>query len=183
MATSPTEKARAEAQKKLYAQTVALPAEESRKLAIAQQAKLSERLRQYRDKFGGVLGRWKQFDEDVAAIAQHIQWGDELTTKTDDDSRKVRRQQYARAYLRGRTAAQNLDSEIADGSTFEVVFRDVVAKTAEVTTKAGEVITTAAEKTAEKVEQIVEGVSEGLWVGVAGLVAALLLYANQKGKR
>ena len=89
MATSPTEKARAEAQKRIYAQTVALPAEESRKLALAQQAKFSERLRQYRDKLGGVLGRFKQFDEDAAAIAQHIEWGDELTAKTDEESRKV----------------------------------------------------------------------------------------------
>ena len=183
MATSPTEKARAEAQKRIYAQTVALPAEERRKRALAQQAKFSERLRQYRDKLGGVLGRFKQFDEDAAAIAQHIEWGDELKEKTDEESRKVRRQQYARAYLRGRTAAQNLDREIADGSTYEVLFRDAVTKTAEVTTKVAEVVQTVAEKTAEKVDQVVEGVSTGLWVGVAGLVAALVVYANQKGKR
>lgn len=176
MATSAAEKARAAEQKKLYADAVALPAEQSRALAVEQQGRFVERLRQAKDKLGRLLGRWKQFDEDVAAIAQHIQWGDELRDKMDDESRKVRRQQYARAYIRGRTAAANLDSELSDGSTAQVVFRDVVTKTAELTTKVVDKVETA-------VDKVVETASTTYWLSIAGLVAAVLIYANQKGKR
>lgn len=183
MATTAAEKTRREEQKKLYAATVALPAEQSRALAVEQQSRLAERLRQGKDKLGAVLGRWKQYDEDLSAIAQHLTWGDELRDKSDEESRKARRQQYARAYVRGRTAAANLDTELADRSTYQVVFRDVVTKTAEVTTKAVDTVEKAAEKTAETLEKVSEGVSTGLWLSLGGVIAALLVYANQKGKR
>lgn len=176
MATSPAEKARQEAQRKIYAEAVALPAEESRKLAVAQQAKFEARLLASRDKLGTLTGRWRQFQEDAEAIAQHIAWGDELSAKTDEQSRKVRRQQYSRAYLRGRTAAQNLDDENKDGTTAQVFLRDAIKATAETAE-------TVAKKTAETVTEIASETRTGLYVGLAGLVAALLLYANQKGKR
>lgn len=174
--TSPSEKARAQAQRKIYAEAVALPAEESRKLARAQQERFEARLLASKDKLGTLTGRFKQYQEDAEAIAQHLSWGDELSAKTDDESRKVRRQQYARAYLRGRTAAQNLDDEMKDGSTAQVFLRDAIKATAETAE-------TVARKTRETVEDIASGVSTGLYVGLAGLIAAALVYASQKGKR
>jgi len=183
MATSAAEKARREEQKKLYAQAVELPAEQSRALAVEQQARFVERLRQGRDKLGALLERWKQYDEDAAAIAQHLQWGDELRDKTDEESRKVRRQQYARAYIRGRTAVANLDVELADGSTYQVVFRHLVTKTSEVATKVVDTTTKVVDTAATTLEHVAEGVSTTYWLTVAGLIGAALLYANQKGKR
>ncbi len=176
MATTPAQKARAEQLRKDYTELVALPAEQSRKVAVAQQSRFMDRLAQYRDKLGGLLGRWKEFDEDADAIAQHIAWGDELLAKDDEASRKQRRQQYARAYIRGRSAAYNLDQEIADGSTFEVWIRDALKSTAEV-------VTNVVEKVENTIERVADGAATSYWLVLAAAAAAALVYANQKGRQ
>lgn len=176
MATSPEQKARTAAQRELYRKTAALPADESRKLAVEQKEKLADRLKLARDRLGNLTGRWRQFDEDLEAIGQFVIWGDELAPKTDDDSRKKRRELYARAYIRGRTSAQNLDAEIKDGSTAEVAFRDTVTKVAEVAETAKDTVATAVQKVGETAQT-------GLYLTIAALGVALLAYANQRGKR
>lgn len=176
MAASAAQKARDAELRKLYAELVALPADEGRKVAAKQQELLSQRLLQYRDKLGGLFGRWKEFDADLDEITQQIVWGDELLARTDEASRKRRRQHYARAYIRGRTAAANLDKEIADGSTYEIAIRDAITKAAEVTKKV-------ADKVEETVDDIEQGGSTVFWVALAAAVGMGLLWANQKGKR
>ena len=183
MATSAAEKARQAESLRIYTETVGLAAEQSRALAVAQQRRFSDRLAQGTDRLGQAWDRWKQFDEDLAAIAQHLKWGDELQSKTDEESRKVRRQQYARAYLRGRTAAANLDAELADGASNVVLLRDLV----EAGTEGAKKVAGTVQKTAVTLQATVSAVSEGVsttfWVAVAGVIGALLLYASEKGKR
>lgn len=187
MATTPAQKARREQALKDYTELVAMPAEQSRKVAVAQQSRFMDRLAQSRDKLGGLLGRWKVFDADADAIAQHIAWGDELLAKDDEASRKQRRQQYARAYVRGRSAAYNLDNEIADGTTFEVAIRDAISSVGETSEKVVAGIEKGAEKVAEKLGQAIDDISEGAsttyWLVLAAAAAAALVYANQKGRQ
>lgn len=176
MATSSADKARADELRRLYTELVALPAEQGRKVAAKQQEQLSNRLLQYRDKLGGFFGRWREFDADLDEITQQIVWGDELSAKDDEPSRKKRRQHYARAYIRGRTAVANLDKEIADGSTYEVAIRDVISSVAKTTTSVVDEIK-------DTVDDIKDNASTGLWLSLAGLLAVGLVWASQKGKR
>lgn len=176
MATSPKQKARDSAQRELYRKTTSIPADESRKLAVEQKEKLGSRLRVARDRLGNLTGRWRQFDEDLEAIDQFIAWGDELSPKTDEDSRKKRRELYARAYVRGRTAAQNLDAEIKDGSTAEVAFKDTVTKIAEATQTAKDTVASAVQKVGETAQT-------GLYLTIAALGVAVVAFATQKGRK
>lgn len=167
---------RAALYRKLVEESVKYPAETIRELAIKQRDVFAARLTAAKDKLGDVFRRWRPYESDLFDAQWQLDEGDKLKASADEKDRQNRRRFYARAYVNLFGAADRLDTELADGSTATVIFREAVETTTETVKKA-------AEKAAEIVDEVGSGLGDVVqYVGIAATLAALA-YAVAKGKR
>ena len=184
---SPWAKKRRQELATLYKRLTEKPADEIRKIAQAEIDTFAAALGGARDRLGGVVGRWKFFDEALADARQFVSEGDALTAATDEPSRITRRRRYARAYTLLLSATDELDPEIAAGATWVVALQDLTEKAEDTAKKAADKVEQAAEKMAEKAADTLEKVGEGFeelgTILAVGAGLALVTYAALKGRR
>lgn len=159
-----------------YVRLVALPAEESRKLAVQQRDRALQGLRALRDVLGEWTGRWQVYDNLDADVAFHLKTGDDLATRTDETSRTERRRAYARAFQTAALAADEVDGEKRLGSTYRLALEDLLQGAADAATAIGQ----GAKKVLKKVDDTIDTLVWGLVI--AGVVGAFA-FGNSRGRR
>lgn len=152
-------------QREAYAKLTALPAETARSIALAQTEKVASRLADA--SAYSIHPRWSSYKADIAEAREHLAIGDSLKDATDEDSRKLRRRQYATAYLRSRLIGRNLDEELAEGGTLQILVSDFAKFSTEIAE-------TAKEKAKEVLQTGTDIVTIAAVVGAVVLIGGLL---------